>query len=126
MINPPINSTRRIRCRGSSLVEVMLAAALLFMMLAMAVTSLMYPTLLIVSDSRRQIALFEAGQCMEQMAASSYDEISATNYTITAINKPISITRSVLEGDDEKTITIQAHQTENNLLLVELVTQRTY
>jgi len=110
--------------RGTTLIEVMLAATMLVMMAAIAVAALMYPSLLIISDSRRQAALHEAGRAMELAKAADYKNISPTNYTLSILNKNFDVSRSVVSNATEQQITLEVKNGDGDLV-VQLLTERT-
>jgi Tfp pilus assembly protein PilE len=118
-----IHLQKNSRC-GSTLIEVLLAAAMIAILAVVSATALMYSTLLSVSSARRQVALQECGRDMEKVAAKSYGSILNTNYSVIALNERLDIRRTVVSGAGEKLITVKATD-ESGELLVELVTERT-
>jgi len=112
-------------CSGTTLVEVILAAVIIGILAIVAVTALMYPTHLVVSDARRQVALHEANAEMEELAyPRPYSEvITAPSRNITALNKTIVLDRSV-DNTTDKVITVTVTD-EVGDLIVELITVRT-
>ena len=117
--------------RGVTLVEVMLSAAILGILAVVLVNALFYPTRLVVSDARRQIALSEANAEMETVRSTDYAAISSgtTNRTIVALNQTQTVSRTVVlttnavyfYGIKKITVTV----TESGKTNVVLVTQRT-
>ena len=123
-LNP---ETRAKKKAGTTLVEVILAAVIIAMLAVMASTALYYPTRIVVSDARRQVALFEANAEMEQAKATEYLTLSDKNYSFDALNKTLDLARVVATNPNEKiiTITISDPSDANASPVVELITVRT-
>lgn len=92
------------RC-GTSLVEVMLTVVVIAILAIIATNALFYPSRMVSSDARRQVALHQASLNME-LAAASYADASNTTDTITALNQTLTIKRNVELIDDIKQITV--------------------
>ncbi len=103
-----IQGRNRLRS-GTTLVEVILAAVLIGILAIVAVTALMYPTQLVVSDARRQVALHEANAEMERVTAESYSDITDANFpdrTVDTLYKTLTISTEIIPLPDEKEITV--------------------
>jgi len=124
-------SNRKHLRSGDTLVEVIVAVVIIAILAIVATTALMYPTHLVVSDARRQVALHEAGRDMEQAKAISYGDLNGgtTNYTFKTLHKTMILSRIVDETtySDAKIITVKIPDPAdtNAPPLVELITVRT-
>lgn len=113
------------RCAGTSLIEVILAVAIIAILATFAANALFFPTRQIVDDTVRQIALHQAQRDMEYVRAERvYDAIQPTNYTFTAARDQLSLNRVVIPAGNTKTIAVQVTDATGQLL-VELITERT-
>jgi len=119
----PVSDRKRLRS-GTTLIEVILAAVIIAIMAVLATTALFYPTRLVVSDARRQVALHEAGRDMERVRSTVYTDISPTNYSITTLHEILDISRTVITNASEKEIIVEVRDPDGDLL-VELITERT-
>jgi len=120
-------TTRPKKKAGTTLVEVMLAAIIIAMLAVLASTALFYPTRIVVSDARRQVALHEANAEMERAKAAEYSTLSDTNYSFNTLHKTLDLTRVVATNTNEKiiTVTIPDPVDADASPLVELITVRT-
>ena len=112
------------RRSGLTLVEVLLAMAILAVLSVVVVTALMYPGFIVVSSTRRQIALNEGQRDMERVSAMPYVSIANTNYSVNALNGTLAVTRMVTTNAVGKNITVEVRSATGDLL-VDLVTERT-
>lgn len=112
------------RRSGTTLIEVVLAATILAMMAVIAISALTYPTHLVMNDIRRQIALQEGNRDLEYVTSLPCKEITQTNYSITILNKPFTLIRTVTGSSVLKNISIEI-QNENAESVVDLVTEKT-
>lgn len=118
--------TRAKKKAGTTLVEVILAAVIIAMLAVMASTAFYYPTRIVVSDARRQVALFEANAEMENLA-SPYPYANVTNApsrNITALNKTFGLLRDVDPSSGNKVITVTVTD-DGGDQIIELITVRT-
>ncbi len=118
--------TRAKKKAGTTLVEVILAAVIIAMLAVMASTAFYYPTRIVVSDARRQVALFEANAEMETLASpSSYTNVTTVlDRNFPALNKTMVLGRSVIDNGPDKTITVTVTD-DGGDQIIELITVRT-
>jgi len=119
-------ATRAKKKAGTTLIEVILAAIIIAMLAVLASTALYYPTHLVVSDARRQVALHKANAEMEELAyPRPYNEIiNAPGRNIIALNKTMGLDRLVIDNTTNKVITVTVTNGIGDLI-VELITVRT-
>jgi prepilin-type N-terminal cleavage/methylation domain-containing protein len=92
--------------RGFSLVEVTVAAVVLSALVVMLGQAIGWVAVARRDSDRRQIALLEAGNVLEQITANSFDQIDAQS----ALRVKLSDYARQLLGDDALTIDVQTDE----------------